>query len=313
MRRNKVCPLDNGGKQPINAFDLGSNSDQQRDGVLRQPLIMNGEMDAEGPGNTSTPSSTIPQPHLLGASAAVGGRLQPLVSVSKKGQPLNEAATSDATLSLVSDSPPSSPSTLKRLIAVDRRSSEAVISGTEASVNAEQSVNVNSTWTISEESSSMAEQHEAGSSVEQDLLKYFTELNNNNSDIDMDEAARIVLEGADVNARGADGQTCMHLAACHWKKEVIQFLNEKGADLHELDDFNVTPLHEAARVDNEEVVSYLIKNSPNISHVTSDTCQTALHYAVLGSAINSIYVCMQAHMICDLLWFSDISGGWCRP
>ena len=306
MRRNKVRPLDNGGTKPINAFDLDGNPDQT-DGDSQRPLvgsdndlIVNDK--ASRPENTSTPSGTFPHSRLTGTSAAEGSHSQPIVSLSKKGQPLKDTASSEVTL--VSDSPPTS---LKRLVAVDernkavrvvsldRRSSELVTSVTETSVNTDQSAGhvVSPPWTISE-GSSMGEQDRTGSAIEQDLLRYFTELNDNeSSDIDMDEADHILLEGANVNARGTGGQTCMHLAARHWKKEVVQFLFEKGADLHEPDDFGVTPLHEAARVDNEEVVSYLTKNNPDISCVTSDTFQTVLHYAVLGSAINSIYVRMQ--------------------
>ena len=129
-------------------------------------------------------------------------------------------------------------------------------------------------------------------SSDQALLNYFIELNNNQDiEIDMDTATRILLGGADVNDRGTDGQTCVHLAAQYWQKEVVEFLKEKGANLHEPDDYGVTPLHEAARVDNEEVVAYLIENDPNVSQITFDTLQTALHYAVLGNAVNSIHVC----------------------
>ena len=294
MRRNKVHPLDNGGKELIDAFDVGSNSDHT-DGVLQQPLIDGDSIEkgmAWGPENTSTPSSATPHSRLVGASVAADGHPRSLVSRSKKSRPFKATTSSEETLlsdswkdtapseaTLVSDTLPTS---FKHLVAVDESSGEQLVTSV-----------VTPPWTTSE-GMNMIEQNTAGTEVDQDLLKYFTELNDHdNSDIDMDEAARILLEGANVNARGADGQTCMHLAARHWKKEVIQFLFEKGASLHEPDDFGVTPLHEAAQVDNEEVVSYLVKKNPDISCMTSDTCQTALHYAVLGSAINSIYVCLQ--------------------
>lgn len=291
MRKNKVYPLDNGGKESVDAFDQGDNS-HQMGGFSQQPLVdlIEQAMASSGPENTSTPSpsSAIPHSRLVGASASAGSHSQFLVSRSNRGQLFKGTTSSEEALvsdsskgvtssegTLVSDTPPTS---LKCLVAVDSRPSSELVNGPP--------------WTISE-GSNMVEADKTGTAVNQDLLKYFTELNDHdNGDIDIDEAARILLEGANVNARGTEGQTCMHLAARHWKKEVIQFLFEKGANLHEPDDLGVTPLHEAAQVDNEEVVSYLIKKNPDISCVTSDTCQTALHYAVLGSAINSIYVCL---------------------
>lgn len=177
--------------------------------------------------------------------------------------------------------------------ATESESTLSTISQSSVADDKEQPVEAVAICTIAEER--MAEQSDVksnASNADKDLLNYFTELNNDeNHEIDMDLATRILLEGADVNAKSSNGQTCVHLAAAHWQKEVVEFLKEKGANLHETDDFGVTALHKAARVDNEEVVSYLVEDNSSISQVTTDTLQTALHYAVLGNAVNSIYVC----------------------
>lgn len=281
MRRNKVCPLDNVGRRPIKAFEQGSNSGQRADGVSRQPNdLQHRQIVAGASANTRTPS-TVPQPHTNTFLAAGGPSQLP-----------NKRKT--ATANIVTEKTASRLQSLhlKRLVAVDSDTHHSV---EEQAVDgdSEPPAAVTAPCTIAEEN--MMEESEINSNAssgDQDLLEYFTELNNNeDSEIDMNMATRILLEGADVSARGINGQTCVHLAAAHWQKEVLQFLKENGANLHEPDDFGVTPLHEAARVDNEEVVNYLIESYPNISQVTSDTLQTALHYAVLGNAINSIYVC----------------------
>ena len=308
MRRSKVYPLNNR-EQPINAIGLAVNRNQWTDGASQEVLDEGKEISVE----VSEPegiSTTIPQPHLIGASAAEVDHSKPPYS-SKEGHN-TPPSTTDATLlqQPVGDRPQSA---LKRLVAMDTEEQQGAASAGELPIHTEQPA-INVVYATGEEG--VAERHEVasnGSSAEQDLLKYFTELDSNNSDIDLNMVTRILLEGADINARGIHGQTCIHLAVRYWQKEVVQFLKEKGAGLDEPDDFGVTPLHEAVGVDNEEVVNYLITNNPDVSQVTSDTLQTALHYAVLGNAVNSIYVCVltPCELMNHVLWFLDTIRGWC--
>ena len=278
MRRNKVLPLDDSGERPIDAFALENNSSQWREGNVSHPAQ---------PTDTTT-SSTAPQPYLKHTSVS---------QLPSKSDKLSlEDFEEDSEDTFARDRLASSQSfKLERLVAIDRQSREVLTGAVRPPVNGDSKQPFITTEGMVEHLSSEAESNV--STAEQDLLKYFTELNNNeNSDIDVDMATRILLEGADINARGHEGQTCIHLAATYWQKEVVQFLIEKGANLHKLDDFGATALHKAARVDNEEVVSYLIENNANVSHITFDTLQTALHHAVLGNAINTIYVCKNAYI-----------------
>ena len=290
MRRSKVYPL-NKREQSINAIGLAVNRNQWTDGASQEVLDEAKQLSVEvDVAKRESILNTIPQLHLVGTPAAVGDHSKPPAS-SKKGHNTQLPSTTDATSlqQLVNDRPLSA---LKRLVVMDSEEQQGAASAGGLPVHAEQPA-TNVIHATGEEG--VAEQHEAvnnGSSAEQDLLKYFTELDSDNSEIDLNMVTRILLEGADINAGGINGQTCIHLAARHWQKEVVQFLKEKGANLDEPDDFGVTPLHEAVGVDNEEVVSYLITNNPDVSQVTSDTLQTALHYAVLGNAVNSIYVCI---------------------
>ena len=278
MRRNKVRPFDDSGERPINAFAPENNSSRWREGNVSHPTDT----------TTSIATSTAPQPGLKHTFAT--GYHSQLSSKSDKLLSLEEYELENSEDIVPRERLASSQSSkLERLVAVDRQTREEHAGAVGPPVNSDSTQPFTTTEVMTEQYSSEAESNV--STGEQDLLKYFTELNNSeNSEIDVDMATRILLEGADINARGHEGQTCMHLAATYWQKEVVQFLVEKGANLHELDDFGATALHKAARVDSEEVVSYLIENNANVSHITFDTLQTPLHFAVLGNAINTIYV-----------------------
>jgi len=150
---------------------------------------------------------------------------------------------------------------------------------------------VGDAWTMERsttvEDTSFSREHENISP----LIQYFSEIcADKDKEFDADVVKQMLSDGVDINARDSDGQTCMHLVAGNWQREVAEFLKEKGARLYEVDNFGRSPLHMAARVDNEEMVSYLVEDDPNIDQVTYDGHQTALHYAVLGNAANSIYV-----------------------
>ncbi|XP_065890691.1 transient receptor potential channel pyrexia-like isoform X2 [Dysidea avara] len=127
------------------------------------------------------------------------------------------------------------------------------------------------------------------------LLQYIAEIcADEDKQLDFDVITQMLSGGVDINALDSGGQTCMHLVASNWQREVAEFLKEKGARLYEVDNFGQSPLHIASRVDNEEMVSFLVEDDPSIDQVTYDTRQTALHYAVLGNAANAIYVLVEA-------------------
>jgi len=156
--------------------------------------------------------------------------------------------------------------------------------------NASTDLLVGGAWTmdgpITEDTSFSQEQENTSP-----LIQYFADIcADEDKHFDPDVITQMLSDGVDINSLDSNGQTCMHLVASNWQREVAEFLKEKGAWLYEVDKFGQSPLHMAARVDNEEMVSFLAEDDPNIDQVTHDSHQTALHYAVLGNAANTIYV-----------------------
>lgn len=99
-----------------------------------------------------------------------------------------------------------------------------------------------------------------------------------------------VNAGADIEARGFDGQTPLMLAT-HWyyyegdaPLQVTELLLEHGADLHVLDDAGRTALSHAAEHGNPDIVQSLIDAGAEI-HAADMEGRTALMFAAdLGSA-----------------------------
>ena len=74
------------------------------------------------------------------------------------------------------------------------------------------------------------------------------------------EVQAAIEAGADVNARGEDGLTPLHVAAANPNSEVITALAKAGADVKARDEVGWNPLHFAAiNNSNPEVITALLK------------------------------------------------------
>lgn len=69
---------------------------------------------------------------------------------------------------------------------------------------------------------------------------------------------RLLNRDTDVNARGAEGWTPLHLAAEEGRKDVAELLIAKGADMNARDAEGWTPLHWAAYFGHDDVVELLV-------------------------------------------------------
>jgi ankyrin repeat protein len=96
---------------------------------------------------------------------------------------------------------------------------------------------------------------------------------------DVDEAARLIKEGADVNAMNNYGVTALHLAADTANTELIRLLLKAGADPESPNPDGETALHVVARSGNVEAAKLLLKAGANVDAVEQFGGQTPLMWA----------------------------------
>ena len=70
----------------------------------------------------------------------------------------------------------------------------------------------------------------------------------------------MVATGVDLNGADYDGRTCLHLAASEGQKSVVNYLLAKQVYINLKDRFGGTPLADAKRHNQDEVVLILEKS-----------------------------------------------------
>jgi hypothetical protein len=67
-----------------------------------------------------------------------------------------------------------------------------------------------------------------------------------------------INEGDDLNERGADGNTALHVAAKEGREQIVRLLVEHGADAEVIDVNGKTPAEVAAAAGNDVIAKYLM-------------------------------------------------------
>jgi ankyrin repeat protein len=96
---------------------------------------------------------------------------------------------------------------------------------------------------------------------------------------DVATVASLIESLDDIDAKNAEEQTALHLAAEYGKLEIVKLLVKKGANINAQDDYGLTPLYSALLEKHPGVARFLIKQGANVQAQTKDG-NTALHVAV---------------------------------
>ncbi|XP_028402736.1 uncharacterized protein LOC114525550 isoform X2 [Dendronephthya gigantea] len=124
------------------------------------------------------------------------------------------------------------------------------------------------------------------------LLHYIATLAVSNSETDEFnyEFVQSLLDGgANINeAVDTYGQTIFHEVARSWNLDVAAFLLHNGADINQQDKYGRSPLHVSAAADHADMVEFLLQKGANIDSRSSGDGQTPLHFAAKNDAVLSL-------------------------
>jgi ankyrin repeat protein len=100
---------------------------------------------------------------------------------------------------------------------------------------------------------------------------------------EMDNVEAALDGGTDINAEGAQNRCAIHRAIGGGHARIVEFLIEKGADIHKVDKGGKNPMHWCAVTGNVECSNLVIKGGgAGDVNKTSKSGQTPLHMAAEG-------------------------------
>jgi len=92
------------------------------------------------------------------------------------------------------------------------------------------------------------------------------------------EVIKLVILGANVNAKHQGGSTSLHLAAVNGDLEMVKLLLDLKVDVYARDALGLTALHEAAGIGHTEMVVYLVERGAKL-HARDEDGDTPFNLA----------------------------------
>ncbi len=109
----------------------------------------------------------------------------------------------------------------------------------------------------------------------------------------VEKVSMLLLDGADTNAKNANGKTALSTAAYFGNYEVVKLLLAAGASVNSTDKEGITPLIDAASGGNAKVVKALIANGADVN-AKSTMGNSAVTNAQMHDSIPVMEVLAQA-------------------
>lgn len=103
----------------------------------------------------------------------------------------------------------------------------------------------------------------------------------------------LIMMGADVNAKGEDGETPVHCAAMYGNLECLSLLLKAGANPNAQNEEGESPLHEAVREGDLPCMDALLKAGADVDAKDSGS-HTALHIACLAGDVKVVNFLIEA-------------------
>lgn len=107
---------------------------------------------------------------------------------------------------------------------------------------------------------------------------------------DLNRVQKLVVQGADVNARAVRDETPLMYAALAGQGEIVAYLLQRGADIDARSAPGVTALHAAAYAGHADIVSLLISRGADVNDASNRFRATPLFMASEENHIETVRV-----------------------
>ena len=106
---------------------------------------------------------------------------------------------------------------------------------------------------------------------------------------DMEKLKKYLQDEIDINSQEDFGSTALHAAANSGKKDIVEFLISKGANVDAKDAYyGVTPLYYAAMHNYEDIADLLLAKGADVNAKEEDGHYTLLYYAIWDNSKDAI-------------------------